>query len=455
MLVDPSVDGLTIKPLDHSDVVSGDGGCLLDEPATIPEREANRPIRFLSDTSGVVPGLVTLQSRIDVAAPGDTIEISPGTYRESLTLRHLLTLRATGEGVILAPDDGLAIALLGCGVTLENVTLRPAAGDGIVVRPAERSQPAARPTVTLTGCRIEAPNRAVFAMIDAVTVRLFGSTIASATGSGLMLQSDSAIRMEDVAITVRGGRGVMANDRAILQLSGTSIEGCGGDGIRVGRDSIVWMDQDEPVEIRGNAGHGIAMGPRSAATLRGTEIIANRGWGIQAPASQLTVTETVNAINRYGALDPTGNPVLTGAWVVTLPSPAPAETAAQLEPEPELRVTVRTGTVVEAGTVVEPWTVVDLGTVELQAVEPVLSDEVPGESLAVAALPELEGVYAAGRELDETVITPLRDYSVWDEPKLPPHPSRDRADDLLLRLVMIDGIEAIRLKDPRFRWLVR
>ncbi len=386
----------------------------------------------------------TLQGRIDAGAPGDTIDIEPGTYRESLTLRQHLTLRATGDGVVIAPPDGPAIALRGCGLTLEGITLRPVTGDGIVVRPGEQSR--SMPIVSLTDCRVEAPARAIFAMIPAVTVRLIHCALSSATGSGLTLQTDSSVRAEQSTISTRRGRGILADDRAILQLGGTAIERCGGDGIRVGRESIVWMDRDEPVEIRANAGHGLVLGPGSSATLRGTVITTNAGWGVQAPSSQLTITDVVNSANSYGALDRAGGPSLTGDWV-SAPRPVAVEAAA----EPEFGSTP----LGERGTEAAP---LSIGPTH---------DGTPDESVAKAVTPHPEGRRTGAEPARDDDLPALTHHvecpvaqPIAHEPATAQsldliQPSRARADDLLVHLVMIDGIETVRLKDPRFRWLVR
>ncbi len=385
----------------------------------------------------------TLQGRIDAAAPGDSIDIEPGTYRESLTLRHHLTLRATGDGVVIAPPDGPAIALRGCGLTLDGITLRPAVGDGIVLRPGQQSR--SMPIVSLTDCRVEAPDRAIFAMIPAVTVRLFHCAITSEMGSGLTLQTDSSVRTERTTISTRGGRGILADDRTILQIGDTAIERCGSDGIRVGRESIVWMDRDEPVEIRANAGHGLVLGPGSSATLRGTVITTNAGWGVQAPSGQLTITDVVNAANTYGALDRAGGPVLTGDWVS-----APRLAAVDASAEPALGSTP----LGEQGTEAAPM---PTGPTPNGTPEETLANSATSRPKASEADPEpaRDGLPGLTHDVESPVA-----QAIAHEPETAPsldlvHPSRARADDLLLRLVMIDGIETVRLRDPRFRWLVR
>ena len=53
------------------------------------------------------PGPPTLQSIIDGAAPGDTIEIGPGTCTENLTITKNLILQGSGAGATIL-DGGNA-----------------------------------------------------------------------------------------------------------------------------------------------------------------------------------------------------------------------------------------------------------------------------------------------------------------------------------------------------------
>lgn len=425
----PTVDGVADEPV-GGDVLVRLRDVEVAEPAEVDGLEAA--------ASDAEREPLTLQERIDAAEAGEEIAIAPGVYSECLTLHQHLVLRGTEDGVVLAPAQGPAIALMGCGLTLDRIALKPKTGHGIVIRPALRAQPATRPIVNLNGCQIEAPGWAVMAMIAAVTVRMDDSTI-SGPGSGLSLQVDSALRMESTAISVQNGRGIVAEDRAILQLSGTTIERCGSDGIRLGRESIVWMDRDESVMIRGNGGHGLALGTRSTATLRGTEIVGNGGWGIQAPGCQLTITDVVNAANGYGALDPRGGPVLTGEWLTSVQIAGASDTPA--DPNGESART--TDTVAESARTSQSKSV---------------GDDSPNEpfesSVDSLIAPVPDGSDVSGRvELAGSIPTEGTPGN-----RLPlelTHPSRVAADDLLLRLALIDGVDAVRLADPRFRWLVR
>ncbi|KAF0093240.1 MAG: nitrous oxidase accessory protein [Puniceicoccaceae bacterium 5H] len=61
----------------------------------------------------------TLQERIDAAAPGDVIEVAPGTYAGPLVIRQALTLRGHDWPLIEGDGQSSVIHIVGTGVTIE------------------------------------------------------------------------------------------------------------------------------------------------------------------------------------------------------------------------------------------------------------------------------------------------------------------------------------------------
>lgn len=97
----------------------GNGG--RDEPTTIAV-PADQP---------------TIQQAVDAAQPGDTVLVSPGTYREAVTIdTEDLTLRGTDRnGVVLDGKtlDASGITVIAPGVTVANLTVRNFVQNGVLV----------------------------------------------------------------------------------------------------------------------------------------------------------------------------------------------------------------------------------------------------------------------------------------------------------------------------------
>ena len=89
----------------------------------------------LARADAVVPAGGSIQAAIDAAAPGSVIQISPGTYREALTIATpRITLVGVGTVVIENPrdaEDGVNVGDAADGFTLANVTVRGFEGNGV------------------------------------------------------------------------------------------------------------------------------------------------------------------------------------------------------------------------------------------------------------------------------------------------------------------------------------
>lgn len=95
----------------------------------------------------------TAQERIDRAAPGETVQLPPGTYAEHLTIAKAITLDGGGAAVIDGGDQGTVIQVTAPGVTLRGLTIR-ASGDSFTMEDsAVRIENADR--CTMERCRME------------------------------------------------------------------------------------------------------------------------------------------------------------------------------------------------------------------------------------------------------------------------------------------------------------
>ena len=78
---------------------------------------------------------VTIAGLIARAAPGDTVVVPPGTYREQLVIEKLIVLAGEGRAVIDGGGRGDVVRILAGGVTLRGFTIQGSARD-VVDEPA-------------------------------------------------------------------------------------------------------------------------------------------------------------------------------------------------------------------------------------------------------------------------------------------------------------------------------
>ncbi|MFF3963696.1 nitrous oxide reductase family maturation protein NosD [Streptomyces griseorubiginosus] len=143
----------------------------------------------------VFPGQ-SIQRAVDAAQPGDTVLVTPGTYRESVTVSTPgLTLRGTGRETVIEPgttkaadscaEHGNGICVLGTkdrdveGVTVASLTVRKFTGTGVF----------AMATDGLTVRNVTAVNNGVWGIAQERSVRgLFVKNTARDNGdAGLFL----------------------------------------------------------------------------------------------------------------------------------------------------------------------------------------------------------------------------------------------------------------------------
>ncbi len=185
----------------------------------------------------------TIQSALDTAQSGMTVEVAAGTYDEDLTVKEAVHLvgagaattivHGTGTGAVLAPDFSRAP-----GITIEGFTFE-GGSTGVDV--------SSTPDFTLRNC-----------------------VVRDNSDSGIALYSAPAL-IENCRITGNSGNGID------IRSSAATVQGC---------------------VVADNAGYGVEI-TTSGATLRFTTIADNVGVGIRIYQSNAEVSDSILAANDF------------------------------------------------------------------------------------------------------------------------------------------------------------
>ena len=111
-----------------------------------PTTDGTRATRYVDDSGGQT--YKTIQSAVNVANPGDTIFVYPGTYTEKVTINKALTVTGSGaQNTLIAGDEnGDVVKITANGVEMSGFTVTgtgPNPGTGSILLDG------------VTGCRIE------------------------------------------------------------------------------------------------------------------------------------------------------------------------------------------------------------------------------------------------------------------------------------------------------------
>ena len=113
-----------------------------------------------------------IQSAVDAAAAGDTIEVGPGTYAEAVSITKAITLDGAGMGSNAA----------------SNTIIAPASGNAVTVAP---SSGATLDGVTITGVRVTGAASSSGIYVVVATGQVTNLTISQVTATG---SANSGIR---------------------------------------------------------------------------------------------------------------------------------------------------------------------------------------------------------------------------------------------------------------------
>jgi len=217
----------------------------------------------------------TIAAAMAAAAPGDTVKLAPGTYRETLALRTGVkvvggpsTIDATGLDHGITADPPVKDA------TVTNLIIQGSTGSGIVVTGAE---------VRLRQVTARAAGFSGLLTLDGARVRLSNCDFSGNGTRGLNVNF-SEVEVEDSRVLDNGAAGIGMAASAVT-VSGSLLRGNGGAGnVRVSYGSTARLEQNQIV----GGGNGVFLDagddpadPRPAtATLEANQISSAAGHGI-------------------------------------------------------------------------------------------------------------------------------------------------------------------------------
>lgn len=291
------------------------------------------------DTGGSGGCFSTVQAAVDVASPGDVIEVAAGTYLENVAVPtpKRVTIQGAGAGATIIQADGLGpavearagtrVSVIGVtitggrdGITAEDqATIALASCDvsgnariGIAISRKGRG--------TVTGCTvtgngaigIEGGGRLAISsstvsgnnvggapfgggVYSVKSLRIDDSTIRDNHGWGVNLYRSAQIRRTTISGNEDGG--VTATGRfGVLKISDTTISGnagFAGGGIYTDQRAIL-----DHVTIAGNtassSGGGLSVGPHSRVSVEAS-ILADNAAPIAPDCSTMGLVRTITA----------------------------------------------------------------------------------------------------------------------------------------------------------------
>ncbi|MEV4757848.1 right-handed parallel beta-helix repeat-containing protein [Micromonospora sp. NPDC049559] len=305
----------------------------------------------LLSVSDTEPGcLPSITAALAAAAPGATIMVQPGTYREQLRLTSRVTVLAEeGPGTVtIDGGDGVAVFVGGGHVTLRGVTVRggstnlPAVQVGRGALEADRCAIDGRGVVAvhvpggrveLRDCEVANPQGAGFLFekagggtVSATTVRETGSAGAvilrgadpvlrgcmftGIRGAGVLCGQGGRGTVEGCEITATEGPAVVVEDDGALRVVRGRLHDLPGAGVvvtggrpsledceisTVGGHAVVVSGTADPVlsgcRVRGAAGHGLIVLDQATGTFADNEITDAEAVAIAVTGSAAPLIE--------------------------------------------------------------------------------------------------------------------------------------------------------------------
>jgi parallel beta-helix repeat protein len=210
-----------------------------DGAASLLHVSAACPAELADGTAG--HPYTTITEALTKATPGAAILVAPGTYTENLTISQDVAVIGTSnvtspsaaDVVINAPAEHAILVTKGEKVTLQGLRVASATGTGILVQGA---------SVTVDGCAVE-------------NTKVGGGGVVG-SGAGVVSTGDGSIILQNSAITGAAGMGIYVGSAKAIILQST-IRGSGGPGIRLDKTTDQVRIEGSTIEENTQMGIGV------------------------------------------------------------------------------------------------------------------------------------------------------------------------------------------------------
>jgi Holliday junction resolvasome RuvABC ATP-dependent DNA helicase subunit len=229
----------------------------------------------VTETIRVAPGernaTQSIEAALRSAAPGQTVLLSPGVYREDLVIdRDVRLVAELGRGTVWL--IGRAPVRLNASATLTDLVLT--GGD-----PGEAVLSVTGGSAGIVGCefrdgRVEVAGTATPELRDC---RFSGGRLA-----GLYALGDSAVRMTNCLVNGVDGIGVVAGGSARVSIGDSWVTGVSGSGLRARGNARVEIVRGG---LTGSGRHGVLAEETAEVTLREAAIERSATDGVLADGS--------------------------------------------------------------------------------------------------------------------------------------------------------------------------
>ncbi|MEU5281062.1 right-handed parallel beta-helix repeat-containing protein [Streptomyces asoensis] len=233
----------------------------------------------------------TISEALAAARTGAVIQIGPGRYPESLTVRTRVTLVGTGDrgSVEICPRRGTALTLVADAVMLTDLVLR-GGSDDVAVVDVPRGQ------VAMERCSIIGAAWTALLARDRGSLAMRGCRVTNREGAGIVDTSDSPSVIENCVLENLGTSAVVLGENARSTVRGCRIRDARGNGVLANGEAQGTVDA---CDIVGTDKPGVALEGSSTTHVKSTTV-HDCTVGVYVTSSSRPTLEDVSVAGTSG-----------------------------------------------------------------------------------------------------------------------------------------------------------